>query len=213
MIPWATAFKLGYRNMMSQMGTDIIILWGGRTTLQAGGQRAGRWIQFNYDDVRAIQQDCYLVQHVTPELAGGQPLRSRFNAGLFSVHGIAPIYLQIRTMNAASGRPISRGGFRPGTEGVRAGRTSEAASSLPNARPSARRFSSETFRSRSSACWPKRSSTTIPITAWMRIRCSSPIPPWPGTFPTRAPSSVLAASTTSFSRPSRLMSTKGRSGR
>jgi putative ABC transport system permease protein len=115
MIAIGDGFKLGYRNFMYEMGTDIVILWGGRTTLQAGGQRAGRHIRFNYDDIRAIQKDCYLVKHVTPELARGQPIRSRFNAGQFSVHGITPIYQQIRTMNLAGGRLITEADF----DGVR----------------------------------------------------------------------------------------------
>ena len=111
MIAIGDGFKLGYRNMMYEMGTDIVILWGGRTTLQAGGHRAGRSIRFDYEDVRAIRQDCYLVQQVTPELARGQPLRSQFNAGQFSVHGIAPVYQQIRTMNLATGRLITESDF------------------------------------------------------------------------------------------------------
>jgi putative ABC transport system permease protein len=111
MIAIGDGFKLGYRNMMYEMGTDIVILWAGRTTLQAGGQRAGRYIQFYYDDIRAIQQDCYRVRHVTPELARNEPMRSRFNAGQFSVHGIAPVYQRIRTMNLADGRLITEADF------------------------------------------------------------------------------------------------------
>ena len=107
MIAIGDGFKLGYRNLLNEMGTDIIILWGGRTTLQAGGQRAGRYVRFNDDDIQAIRQDCYLVRQVTPELARDQPIRSGFNAGQFSVHGIAPLYQQIRTMKPADGRPIT----------------------------------------------------------------------------------------------------------
>ena len=35
-------FKIGYRQSLAAMGTDIAILWGGRTRRQAGDQRAGR---------------------------------------------------------------------------------------------------------------------------------------------------------------------------
>ena len=103
MVTIGDGFKLGYANLMSQMGIDIIILWGGRTSLQAGGQRAGHDIRFNLGDVQAIQQDCYLVRHVTPESSRTQPLRSRFNSGQFSVVGVAPVYQQIRTMNRLVG--------------------------------------------------------------------------------------------------------------
>ena len=105
-------FKLGYRKMLSSMGTDIVILWGGRTGSQAGGQRAGHDVRFSYDDVLAIQRECYLVRDVTPELARDLSIRSQFNAGSFSTHGVAPVYQQIRSMNLAGGRLISDGDFR-----------------------------------------------------------------------------------------------------
>ena len=105
-------FKLGYRKMLSSMGTDIVILWGGRTRSQAGGQRAGHDVRFSYDDVLAIQRECYLVRDVTPELERDLPVRSQFNSGSFSTHGVAPVYQQIRSMNLSGGRLISDGDFR-----------------------------------------------------------------------------------------------------
>ncbi len=109
MIAIGQGFKAGYRNMMDSMGTDIVIFWSGRTTQQAGGQRAGRDIRFSYDDLRAIEQECYSVKYVTAELSSGLPAKSRFNSGIFSTHGITPIYQQIRSMNLAAGRSISPG--------------------------------------------------------------------------------------------------------
>jgi putative ABC transport system permease protein len=107
MIAIGDGFKLGYRNMLYALGTDLVILWPGRTALQAGGQRAGHDVHFKYDDVAAIQRDCPLVKHVTTELAHTLPVRSRFNAGSFSTHGITPVYQQIRSMPLAGGRLIS----------------------------------------------------------------------------------------------------------
>ena len=107
MIAIGEGFKMGYRNMMYAMGTDIVIFWSGRTSKQAGGQRAGHDVRFQYDDVRAIQEECYLVRHVTAELGGSLPVKSAFNSGIFSTHGITPIYQQIRSMTLGSGRPLS----------------------------------------------------------------------------------------------------------
>jgi len=107
MIAIGEGFKGGYRNMLSSLGTDLVIFWSGRTTKQTGGQRAGRDIRFVYDDVRAIQEDCYLVRQVTCELSGMHPAKSRFNSGIFSTHGITPIYQEIRSMKLAAGRHIS----------------------------------------------------------------------------------------------------------
>jgi putative ABC transport system permease protein len=107
MIAIGEGFKVGYRKMLYSIGTDIVIFWSGRTSMQAGGQRAGRNIRFAYEDVQAIQQECPSVQHVTAELASSQAARSRFNSGIFSTHGITPVYQEIRSMHLGAGRPIS----------------------------------------------------------------------------------------------------------
>ncbi len=49
-------FKEGQRNNMKGLGENIVILFGGQTEMQAGGQRAGRWIHLRYNDVEAIRQ-------------------------------------------------------------------------------------------------------------------------------------------------------------
>jgi putative ABC transport system permease protein len=111
MIAIGEGFKLGYKNMMYALGTDIVILWGGRTSSQAGGQRAGKDVRLTYEDVQAIRSDCPLVAQVTPELQGTYSVRSRHNAGLFSIHGVAPVYQQIRSMKLAVGRYITDADF------------------------------------------------------------------------------------------------------
>jgi putative ABC transport system permease protein len=107
MIAIGNGFKLGYRNMLYSTGTDIAIVWAGRTTKQAGGQRAGHDVRLTYEDVQAIQSECYLVKHVTTELSSSIQVRSRFNSGVFSTHGITPVYQEIRSMGLAGGRHLS----------------------------------------------------------------------------------------------------------
>lgn len=107
MIAIGDGFKIGYRQNLSALGTDIAIVWGGRTIRQAGDQRAGRPVQLRDDDVEAIRKECYLVRHVTPELDRGLKISSAHNAGLFSGHGIAPVYQQIRSMNLGAGRLLN----------------------------------------------------------------------------------------------------------
>lgn len=100
-------FKIGYRQSMVALGTDIAIVWGGRTRAQAGDQRAGRQVQLTYEDAEAIRRDCNLVSAVTPELDRSLRISSPHNAGLFSTHGVAPVYQHIRSMVPDLGRPIT----------------------------------------------------------------------------------------------------------
>jgi putative ABC transport system permease protein len=105
-------FALGYRNMLYVMGTDIVIVWGGRTSQQAGDQRAGRSIILKYEDVQRIREECPLVEHISPELDRYLKFVSPFNSGRFSTHGIEPIYQSIRSMSLDQGRFIDAGDYR-----------------------------------------------------------------------------------------------------
>ena len=49
-------FKDGQRKNTKALGENIVIVFGGRTEKQAGGQRAGRRIRLTYADVRDIRR-------------------------------------------------------------------------------------------------------------------------------------------------------------
>jgi putative ABC transport system permease protein len=97
-------FKAGQRDRFKQLGENIVILFPGRTEKQAGGLRAGRRIRLNYDDLRDIQTECYLVKNIVAELQNGARTTSRFNGGTFSVMGVESEYAGIRTIPVARGR-------------------------------------------------------------------------------------------------------------
>jgi putative ABC transport system permease protein len=111
MIAIGDGFKVGYREQLKTLGTDIIIIWGGRTTHPVGDQRAGRPIRLTSEDAWAIERECYLIRHVTPELTRTIEVSSAFNAGVFTVSGIAPIYQQIRSQTLAEGRLLNEADF------------------------------------------------------------------------------------------------------
>jgi putative ABC transport system permease protein len=39
------------------MGNNVIVLWPGQTSMQAGGQRAGKKVNYEYEDVEAIRDE------------------------------------------------------------------------------------------------------------------------------------------------------------
>ena len=98
-------FKAGQRDRFKQLGENIVILFPGRTEKQAGGLRAGRRIRLNYDDLRDIKTECFLVRNIVAELQNQARTTSRHNGGTFSVMGVEALYAQIRTI------PIGRGRF------------------------------------------------------------------------------------------------------
>jgi putative ABC transport system permease protein len=98
-------FKVGQRNNMKQLGENMVLLFGGRTEKQVGGQRAGRRIRLDSTDVRDIRAECFLVSRVAGELQRQARAVSAFNSGTFTVNGVEPVYAEIRTI------PVDRGRF------------------------------------------------------------------------------------------------------
>jgi putative ABC transport system permease protein len=97
-------FQRGNQAVLEELGKNIAIVWGGRTTLQAGGERAGRRVLLTLDDARAIEREAPLVAVVSAEINRGLRIKSRFNAASLSVHGIEPQYQAIRTIDIDRGR-------------------------------------------------------------------------------------------------------------
>ncbi len=98
-------FRLGNDKVLRELGKNIAIVWGGRTSLQAGGERAGRQILLTIDDARALAVESSMIAVVSPELErGAVKAKSAYNAATTRVTGIEPQYQDIRTIELAYGR-------------------------------------------------------------------------------------------------------------
>ena len=98
-------FRRGNDKVLRELGRNIGIVWGGRTSRQAGGERAGREIQLTLADARALAAESSMLAVVSPELQrGGVRVKSAYNAAAAQVTGIEPQYQDIRTIELEYGR-------------------------------------------------------------------------------------------------------------
>jgi putative ABC transport system permease protein len=98
-------FQRGNQHVLEELGKNVGIVWGGRTSTQAGGERAGRQILLTIDDVRALERESAMLAVVSPELQrGGVTVKSIFNAANLNVNGVEPQYQDIRTIEVDRGR-------------------------------------------------------------------------------------------------------------
>jgi putative ABC transport system permease protein len=98
-------FRRGNDKVLRELGKNIGIVWGGRTSLQAGGERAGRRIFLTVDDARALAAESSMIAVVSPELErGAVRVKSAFNSASARVVGIEPPYQDIRTIELEAGR-------------------------------------------------------------------------------------------------------------
>src|SRR5215471_16351465 len=91
-------FRLGNDQVLREFGKNMAIVWGGRTSRQAGGERAGRVINITIDDAHAIMQQSRMVEALSPEIQrGGVQVKSAFNSASVMIHGVEPPYQDMRT--------------------------------------------------------------------------------------------------------------------
>jgi putative ABC transport system permease protein len=101
-------FQRGNQRVLEEMGRNVGIVWGGRTSTQAGGERAGRQILLTIADVRALEQHSPLVAAASGEIERrAVTVKSRRNSASLGVHGIEPQYQAIRTIDIEHGRAFS----------------------------------------------------------------------------------------------------------
>jgi putative ABC transport system permease protein len=100
-------FQKDQQERMKNLGTNIAIIFGGRTGAQAGGYAAGREIRLTIDDARAIRDQAVLVKNVSPEIRRSVQEVSQYNAANRAVRGIWPAYQDFRSLRLSAGRRIS----------------------------------------------------------------------------------------------------------
>ena len=101
-------FSIDQKQRMKALGTDLVIVWGGRTSDQAGGYAAGREIRLSVNDAIHIKQECYRIKAVSPELRRNVPEVSQFNSANRAVRGVWPEFQQFRSLRLGEGRPMTQ---------------------------------------------------------------------------------------------------------
>ncbi len=104
MVAAGEGLRVGQKKVADSFGKDIMIVFSGRTSLQAGGTRAGRPIHFNDSDYLFIQREATSCREVMPELGTNVLVHSAFNSGLLLVTGSLPSFADVRSIPVAEGR-------------------------------------------------------------------------------------------------------------
>ncbi len=107
-------FVVDQKKHMESLGKDLVIVWGGRTSLQEGGRAAGREIRLNVDDAELIRDECYTIKNVSPELRRTIPEVSQYNSANRGVVGMWPSYQEFRSLKISEGRLITDDDEREG---------------------------------------------------------------------------------------------------
>jgi putative ABC transport system permease protein len=104
MVAAGEGLRSGQRRNTETFGKDIMIVNAGRTSLQAGGLRAGRRLFWESTDHQFIQQEAPDCDIVVPEQGNGVAVTSAFNSASLLVTGSLPPFAKIRSLPVAEGR-------------------------------------------------------------------------------------------------------------
>lgn len=115
MIAAGEGLRVGQTRQQETFGKDILIVFNGRTSMQAGGLRAGRPVVWQASDPDAVHAEAPACRYVIPELGRGNlVVRSLYNNGSPAVNGSLPPFAEIRSIKVGEGRYYDWGDEREG---------------------------------------------------------------------------------------------------
>lgn len=101
-------FQRGNEAVLQELGRNISIIRNGRTSMQAGGERAGQPVRIEFEDVLALKRDSRLLEDISPEIMKSNlRVKSSFNSATLQMSGVWPVYQKIRTIEVDRGRLLS----------------------------------------------------------------------------------------------------------
>ncbi len=104
---YGNGFARALEISLSHFGDNVTIIWNGQTSMQAGGQKAGRRIRMELGDVEDIRNNATLVRSVSPEIYRNFPIQSARRLTTDGVRGVNHLYGQMRGHFIEEGRQLS----------------------------------------------------------------------------------------------------------
>jgi len=109
LLAFGSGFERAINMIFSSWGTDVIAIFPGRTSLQAGGAKAGTQVRLKLADVEYIRNEVPMIKGVTP-IFDKQGVTIQHDTRTFTnlfLTGVYPVYQRIRRFHVATGRALS----------------------------------------------------------------------------------------------------------
>jgi putative ABC transport system permease protein len=98
-------------NAFLGIGNNVILSWAGQTSMQAGGERAGKRIHYKYEDIQAIRDEVPILKGVSAEDDNNLPFKYGNKVITISSKAVQFPYGQIRKLNVEEGRYFEEADF------------------------------------------------------------------------------------------------------
>src|SRR6059058_1019615 len=104
LLAYGTGFGQACANIFANFGTKLVIVVPGKTSMQAGGQKAGIPVRFTQEDVEMLTTNLPQISRITPEVS--KPANVQYDTRVFSwqVTGNNPNVFDVRSLKLDQGR-------------------------------------------------------------------------------------------------------------
>ncbi len=103
LLAYGAGFGRAFETIFAQFGTNMIGVFPGRTSEQAGGSKAGVQVRFQSEDVERIQETIPGIIHVAPMMWKQVPVQNDLHTYTWEVDGTTPEIEDIMKMDVTEG--------------------------------------------------------------------------------------------------------------
>jgi putative ABC transport system permease protein len=104
LLAYGNGFGQACRNIFANFGDKLVIVVPDRTSMQAGGQKAGMLVRFTQDDVDTLTTNLPQITQITPEVSKSVSVQYDTRIFTWSVTGNYPNVVAVRSLKLGQGR-------------------------------------------------------------------------------------------------------------
>ena len=104
LLAYGAGFSRAIEAIFAQFGTSLIGTFPGRTSEQAGGDKAGVKVQFTMDDLDLVSNSVPGILHITPMVSKDVTVQDDMHTFTWSVNGEYPTAQEVMHLPTESGR-------------------------------------------------------------------------------------------------------------
>jgi putative ABC transport system permease protein len=107
LLAYGSGFERGLWAAFRTFGTNLVFVFPGRTSLQAGGTKAGNEVRLTTNDLDYVRAEVPFLKRVSPEVLKQCTVGYGTRSSNYGVSGVYANYSRMRRMEFAEGSPFS----------------------------------------------------------------------------------------------------------
>ncbi len=107
LLAYGAGFSHAIEAIFAEWGTNTIGFFPGRTSEQAGGDKAGAWVRFTLDDVDRVSNAIPGITYISPFVAKDVPVQNDLHLYTWTVTGVRPAFQDVLKLDTDQGRFFS----------------------------------------------------------------------------------------------------------